>query len=235
MQVYEPTFTGLTLLSQHVNSLNLTSANLRGYFSRDDLNKFFTTPDCIGVRIYNVKPLNQAGFIIGECVKSNGFGISDGPHLKSNNSDNPIINNLSSNEEDRSRMVTEIFGGRRSGPMEEHFSSFFLNSVLQDMLANNGFQGICFYAVPMDSVNPSFLTGNFDPTDKFTHLAIATNVTNNVIEGASSNLPFTNNFSDLPCPGHCVNLDENGQAITSPTPLVSDRNDLNGPYIPSWN
>ena len=235
MAVYEPTFSGLTLQNEQLNLFNLANDQLSGYLSRAAINHLIDHPDSIGIRVYNVKKSSQAGFIIATAVNADGFDLNLGIHLVSNPADDPLLNGVTSTVAPRDGLAGLITSSRRGAPREEHFSSFFLNSVLVSMLDNNDFEGICFYSVHMNVLDPSLLTGSFDASDKMTHLAIASNIVNGAIEGINSNLSFTNNLSDRPCPGHCVDLDANQMPIVSSTPLVSSPNDITGPYIPSWN
>lgn len=237
MAVYEPSFSGLKLSTSAINNLSLTKDDLRGYFSENDLKPLLAQDDCIGIRFYNVKRINRAGFLYAVAVNADGFDLPESIHLQCHSADEPVFGNKRSTSSQISREHAAIsIGALKSiGQLEEQFSSFFLKDTLEMLLKDPRFTGICFYKTTMEAVPSNLLPASIDPIGKLTHIAVTSDINNGQIVGVDSSLAFDNVFSDRPCPGHCVKLDAAENPIVADQPLIVAEGDFRGPYIPAWD
>ncbi len=240
MAIYESTFSGLKLSETGINNLSLSAADLRGYFSADDLRPILSQAGCVGIRFYNVKRINGSAHLIAVAVNADGFDLrlSDGTlsiHLSSHDAKTPVHSGTTAVEISREHASISIGALKVGGQLEEPFSSFFLKETLETLLADPMFTGVCFYATSLEAVPAGLLPNTINPTGKLTHLAVTSDLNNEGIVGIDSTLAFNNAFCDRPCPGHCVNFDASGNIMLSETPVKVDEHDFNGPYIPSWD
>ncbi len=220
MAIYESSHPGMPLGNSIISTLNLSPVDIRGYFSKEDLNDILSPTTCVGIRIYNILAQVGSPKLLAVAVTENGFDMRNENHFFSRPTSSPLDANGNS----------AMTSSRRQASFNidvnsEKFSSFFSKTMIQALIDNNSHSGVCFYKVTL---------GN---TNLLTHLAVTTNIdsSGNII-GAISNTGFKNCLSDQPCPGHCVNKNTNGEFDDTPqqTPFAGESNNLGEPYIPVW-
>lgn len=236
MAIYEPTFTGLKLSDTEFDDLSLTSDDLCGYFSKDELDPILQQADCIGIRLYNLRDTDHGTSLVVVAVNADGFDLPHSIQLRSQFASEPAFGDTMAFSFPRMEASLEFGALKSVGRLEDLFSSFFLKKTIESLLNTSGFSGICFYKSSLEKVPATLLPTTINPKGKLTHVAVTANIdtVNNKIVGIDPNVAFDHAYCDRPCPGHCVNFDSKQNIIVAEEPVQMDPNDLSGPYIPVW-
>ncbi len=225
MSIFSADHPGVQLDATTLTNLELKEADLRGYFSTTQIRKLLdANPECVGIRFYNINPVIEFPALLAVCISAKGADLQKtGTHATCN----PINRkDGNANELSREDAYVQIKNGYSLGVQEsEKFSSFFSRAMLNHLEEGNEHDGLAFYKV-------IWLGG------RSTHLAVSSD-----FDSEALGLPiiglngtgFTHCLSDQPCPGHCANMDVNGDDIVTPIPMASKKDDLQSHYIPIWD
>jgi len=224
MSIYLSTHQGVAMGFVAISDLSLTDSDLRGYFSRDDITELLlSNQDSVGIRFYNVNPVNSFPSLLAVNVTADGHEMVSGNfHFISSPINSPSQEPQKKSRSDAFNAIRSVYSAAIA--QSEKFSSFFSRTMLQGLMTDNNHSGVAFYKVPWLGGRSTLLAISSDLDDS---KAIP-------IKGVEGAPGFSSVLSDQPCPGHCSNVDSNGNVILSHEPLVSS--DLErGPYIPIWD
>jgi len=215
MSIYSSDHPGVILDEITLSNLGIQDSDQRGYFSNNAIIDLLdNNPNCAGIRIYNINPNNEFSALLAVCVSDNGADMQkDGTHVMCFPIDKPS-NNVDVLTRDRAFELIKK-GYSFDVNQSEKFSSFFSKSMLRSLIDENGNEdgpsGLAFYKV-------IWLGG------RSTHLAV-TSKFDIQREGMPiiglNEKDFKHCLSDQPCPGHCANMDANGDDIISNQPMKS--------------
>lgn len=190
----------------------------QGYVTNQEIQELISVENCVGIRVYNIQ-IENAKNLLFCAVDEAGNEIGD----KYFRNDLSINGDLTG--ETFSRSTALSFG--KASKFSTRFVSFFSIVMLNILMMDKNFSGIAFYDSKIDL---PFRSGHrsFD-----THLGVpATKESGQVLTDSSAG-DAQGIVSDCPCPGHCVNF-EDERDLSSKRTTTAEALQTDGIYIIRW-
>lgn len=244
MDLYSSTHPGLAISDQEMTTLKVTGRIADGYVAREDLLKLNSRSILsAGIRVYKsgkAARANGAASLVICGTKADGFdanekaGLSFNPPIKDPlflkiappqqlNGSQPVAEQLS--REEAKKVVT----------IDTFTTAFFSWTVIFDLLADQTTDGISFFEVQLDPIKirvPELVV----PTkyDFLSFVAVASRIS----DAKSKLTPQKSSrrvLSNLPCPGHCLNIGAGGRKSRSSVARSENTSgSFRRPYLNPW-
>lgn len=190
----------------------------RGFISNQEIQKLINVDNCVGIRVYNIQIEKNTNLIFC-AVDEAGNEIGDTYFFNDLNSKGSLTG------ETFSRSTALSFG--KSSEFSTRFVSFFSIVMLNILMMDERFSGIAFYDSEIDL---PFRSGKMSFA---THLGVPAKKESGKVIADSSSDDVRGLLSDCPCPGHCVNFEDEND-LSSKRSTTAEALQTDGIYIIRW-